>query len=865
MWSSVNIAKALLFNRIQYISWLALLSLFFFTLVVDAETTAENTLNEDPQLEIGYIQLNIKNLHIDSFFPVFIDLHERIYLPLSRLFRELELENFFIDWQKQLITGLIPPEDYQYSLNLQTGELNGREKGFFIEPDQYFCWNDEVYLNYQVLYKWLPVSCYWDVFRYELFIDPEFQLVSEILQERQEIREKLLNPNSIEPENVRQVSSTFFTPGIFSYQLDLTTNSFEKITPNLSMGYSGVVFYGDYYGHLEINSLKEVKLKTNQLKYRDLTPGKELVIGDNLLYFSRLLNKTSLIKGLTLTSRDQQYSYGLTSLTGFVPPGSDVELYYRGRLVEYQKTPDGIYCFQNISVEGSSNLYEIWVYPPDGRIYSEKKQVLSQKNLLVPKAADYSAGFGQSAQGFLGTGQLYYGLNQKLTVGGSLTLVEKDDELQKYLGGEMITQLRPNTLLSLESQLDLENWGMGYLAEVSNWHQDLLVKLKYKGYSKMVPPFRDQSFFDDQLLSLTNEVILEMDKRFGDHNLGLSYRLADFHGNWVHQLETRYHQQLSRRTFLNLENRLSFLPSGIDEDLLHATLTYSGLPYLDLKADAKISINRLGIDYYNLYLNLLEKKRINKPFNYSMGMLLSNRRHLDVFLEVEYQIANGLICQGFFDTDGISLSVSFQETRIAEWPFKKIASDSLDTGMISGKVFFDLNGNGSWDVGELVFPEVKILVDGLQEAITDEQGEYFLLDADAYQKLKISLDLKTLDALYLPQEEDIWVQVKPGTELVVDIPVEACSGISGYIVATEKQLQSLRADNLEVVLTTLDGQEVCRTSPEWDGFFILDKIQPGNYWLQVASAKHVFTPARYRLDIPADQMPHWFDGYDFQY
>lgn len=854
----MNIAKILLSRRISYISWLALLSLLFFTLGIGAADVVE----DNSQLELGYIQLNIKNLYIDSFFPVISDQNEQIFLPLSSLFRALELTSFH--WEEGLLSGVIQTHGQDFIFNLETGQVRSGEESFILSPDQYFLLDDEVYVDYQILSSWLPISCNWDPFRYEIFIYPEFKLVSEILQERQEIRDRLLGSETVKPENVRQVNSTFFTPGIFTYQLGVTYPSSGEMIPNLSVGYRGRLFYGDYYGQIEFNPEEKFKLKTSHLKYYDLPGGKEVILGDNLLFFSRLLNKTSLIKGLSLASPEQQYNYGLTSLTGFVPPGSDVELYYRGRLIDYQKTSDGIYRFQNISVEGPSNLYEIWVYPPDGRIYSEKKQVLSQKNLLAPQAYDYSGGFGQSSQGFLATGQLYYGLTQRLTMGGGLTVIERADQLEKYLGGEILTQLRPNTLLSLEGQLDIERMGLGYLAEVTNVHKDLLTKVKYKGYFQSTPPLREQLIFDDQLLSLTNEVTLEMEKRFADRSLGLRYRFADFSGNWVQQLETRYHQQLSRWALLNLENRLTFLPSGIDEDLFQATLVYSGWSHLDLKTDAKLSINRSGIDYYNLYFNLQEKKRLKKRLNYALGVLLSDHQ-LDVLLEVEYQITDGLIGKGFFNRRGFSLAVSFQETRVAEWPFQKITNGSLDTGMISGRVFLDQNNNGSWDLGELVFPQVKILVDGHQQVITDEQGEYFLLDLDADQKLRISLDLKTLDALYLPKEKAIWAQVKPGTELVVDIPVVTCSGISGYILGTEKQLRSLREDNLAVILTTLDGQEIARSYPEWDGFFILEQIQPGDYLLQVETIEDLLEPKSYRINIPCDQLPQWFDGYNFRY
>ncbi len=853
-------------NTLENLRFLpGLISIILLSLLIvwgSQPVAAEVVLGDELVMEVGYIQLNVKNVHIDSFFQVLLDQNENIYLPLSRVLQQMELYLFNFNWQDRYISGVIPPEADYYYFNLQNGLIEKTGEQSFIPKDLFFIRDQEVYIHYRALGEWLPIEVSWDSYLFELYIYPNYELVSEVFNQREAVREQLDSAEikTEETKDIIRVSPTLFTPGVVNYQLKVLGNE-QLIYPGVSMSYVGQLLYGDYSGQLEYYSDGKLKFSSTQLKYWDVLGLKSLVLGDNLLEFSPLVASTVKVKGVTVESDADRFKFGVSSLSGYVPPGSDVELYYLGLLVDYQSAPDGIYHFEDIPLNNSFNEYKVMVYTKEGRIYSEDKSILSQEQLLLDGRYAYVGGFGLGSDGVVGAGEVYYGLNSRLTVGGMIDLYQGQEMVEKYLGGVLLSQINPDIFLYLNTTMGIEPSGFGYLGEITTIPDDWMIKGRIKGYHGITPPSREHIVANNRFHYLDQELSVEVKKGFGRSNLGLEYDLANFFGVWRQKINTRFTQQISLQTMLELENSLMMM-TGVEPTIsLKGEISYSGWSVVDLQADSQLIFNKLSLSSYNLTTRLTNKKDANNPLSYSLGLTLGDGM-VNLVGSAQYNLSDQLFIKGTASMGGFSLGLTLQDTRSLQSPFKKISSDAFGTGYVKGRVYLDYNGNGRFDQDEKTFSKARILVDEYPGAKTDENGDYRLEGLNVYQPIKVALDVTSIDALYIPIQEEYWVELRPGTGLNLDFGLVPCSGLSGTI----RGLNQNGVDNVELIMQDTAGEIVYRSLPEYDGFFLIERIEPRSYTLQVnipEDAGYSVNPDAIPVEIPFGEMPMWFDELEF--
>lgn len=825
--------------------------------------------------EVGFIQLNVANQNIDSFFEVRVSDKGLVYLPLTRTLDLLELYLFEMNRSEGWVDGMIPPNQEGYHFNWKKGMMHNPQGKFYIHPNDYFHDDDAIYLAYPLFQSWLPLEVSWNAFNLEIFIDPKYKLVSERFEELQEVREQLSAQEIVEEREVLQTRASFFSPGIINYQLgmmaDLNLNeglSFPDLSlPELIVRYSGPLLYGDFVSQLDLNLHGDVQLKSMQLNYRNVGSFAEISLGDGLVKVSPLLRNSSVVKGLTFQSKVDHDSDGVTTIEGQAPAGSEVELYWSGVLLDFQRVENDTYSFDLVPVWGENNFYQIRIYTPDGRVETRKQSLIASLDQLVPGESLYRGGLGFNDGEMLLSSSVDYGLNSQLTVGGSImafTPSASMESLETFVGGKGIYQLRPELNLSSNFHYGLAQGGWVYQSGFRSLYKDVSLTGQLKGYHNLKVPNRERVLWQDQLHYLNQEGLLQVQKRFAKDQATFEYRWKNYQGYVQQSFQGSYHYQLSYTTNLTLEDTLTLDLEGWKNQLA-GEMMFSKEGVGNLKGQVELDFTAHGLKSYQVLANYRSQNGA-EPWNYTLGVGIIDHR-FTYMVSGEYQFAEWLVVRGSVSNHRVSIGLNLQETRRLDDPLHQMKRDSLNKGWVEGRVYLDTNGNGQWEEGEQGYSGVQLLLDDYLLTTTDTEGNYSIEGVTPYQPLKLQIDMNSLDPMYLPQAEKFWVEVRPGAGMTVDFAILPYFGISGELKGLPANQLEKVSKQVQVVLLDHAGREIASCIPEYDGFYIIDQILPGIYHLKIESLNeelaYEIEPVVYNLEFSYDEMPRWYDGFDF--
>jgi hypothetical protein len=191
-----------------------------------------------------------------------------------------------------------------------------------------------------------------------------------------------------------------------------------------------------------------------------------------------------------------------------------------------------------------------------------------------------------------------------------------------------------------------------------------------------------------------------------------------------------------------------------------------------------------------------------------------------------------LSTDGTFSLDLIFTMALAREPREGKWI--KDSRPIANQGTMSAQVFLDENGDGIKGADEEALKGVKVNINGggIRNK-TDENGIVFL-SLEPYREVDIDIDLATLeDPLWLPANEGVRVDLRPGHTMQLDFPVIQTGEVDG---TTYVKFGDIEREISGIIVELLDeeGHVIQSTKTAYDGFFVLSKIPFGNYQLRVS-------------------------------
>ena len=199
--------------------------------------------------------------------------------------------------------------------------------------------------------------------------------------------------------------------------------------------------------------------------------------------------------------------------------------------------------------------------------------------------------------------------------------------------------------------------------------------------------------------------------------------------------------------------------------------------------------------------------------------------------------------------------------------FEALPPKMFPRGGVEGVVFLDTNGDGIHQPGEETLSDVGIFAPGITGMTSDGEGRFRRWGLPTTGTVALELDMLTMDALFLPQEQRTRFRVRPGEMARIDIPVVPGGGLTVTVVDPEGHATS-PAEGLELVLENDLGVRVTTALIEWDGTVVMEGIPPGRYTLygnpdHLAARGLILVPERIAVEFPFGPEPSWLEGFRF--
>lgn len=853
-----------------------LISCMVLILTSTPAQTAPSPDNFD--VETGFIQLTINGQVFDDFFEVRVDEEEEIYLPLGRIFSELDLELFEIDLEQNFVEGRLPYDEDVYTFDLDTGRIQRDGEVDYFEENTYFVEDDEVYVYNPNLSQWLPMDVDWDLQNMEMVIDLDFRLRQEIQQERKEMRDGRY-PYVNDVEEPARPEPQLFSPGSFyaGFSPRLSYGSeFDYTIPALEVGYVGPLLYGNAFSRVNVDTDGDIELDRFTLRYRDIEgmPFDEAVLGDTRLEFSPLIMDDSTVRGALVQDRDGYYPAVSISAEG--PDGSDVDLERSGSIVDHRTIEnDGKATFEEVPITGTSDTFEVKTYTPDGRLYTEEKDVLLHSMHLPEGETSYLAGLGQidnDVEWGLSS-QVTHGVSQDVTLGPQVmaTYDENEEEVTEgFLGGVMTYQPRLDTYTHFDGLVEPDTGGIGAEASLGNVIGNWNWEGSLTGYSEdMKPPAREDvsRFFEEdnyETRYLDWEAGLDASWRDSPDRISLDYALSDFDGERRHELDVDYRRSLGFRHRFEVENELTYWHGDDWENTLEPSYNVLIEDAVEFNPGLPLDFDEDGFDNYRPYLSLGFDRAL--PEDMDLDTRLSydgDDGDLSARARYSYQPWDVMEFRASIDDDGdYQLGLRFDLMGVADSrDFQALDTDRPTRGYVEGYAYLELEDKDG-EMTQEPLENVGILLQGNRVAETDESGYYRVENIPAGLSRRLELDTSDLDALHLPREESYLVEMPRGTGYEQDFAVVPISGISGFIRDAEN---NFRNNDIVVQLKDEEGEIVEETAPGFQGFYMFDEISAGEYTVTLDTPEDIeFEPQEHEVEIVPKRIPDWYEGKDFR-
>ncbi|WP_455375291.1 hypothetical protein [Kaarinaea lacus] len=551
----------------------------------------------------------------------------------------------------------------------------------------------------------------------------------------------------------------------------------------------------------------------------------------------------ALISNYPLT---RQLQYDSHNFRGDLPPGWEVELYRNNNLLGYiNSSENGQYQFDDVPLLFGTNYFRLVFYGPQGQQREETHNFTLNHSLTEPGKHYYRALISQDEDsGNRMLAQYDFGISKNISLNTNFSSLPIDDNLSTTVPQRTHNYLtaglrgfHKSLFYKSDLILDMQS-GSAVDWEIQSRIGAFIVNL-------------GETYFQDNFISEVFPLTLASIKRRTElkvdtaipasflPRIPISFEMEqkNFEGNTE---VTRYGNRISMQMHgLSLSNTLNRnQQTGLSTSMagnfqisrraygynFRGSISYQLSPENELSA---LTVTTDGIKLWDYHIStgfthLTQSKTNEMIFNmtrsrglYSLG--LSSRYSTGGILSLDLTFAIGL----------------GHEPRTNQWKaeYRPIASQ----GTMSVQTFIDKNSNGIKDSNEKGIADAKVKINGGNvNNISDKDGIIFITGVEPYREIDLELALETLDdPLWQPAVKGKRISLRPGYVAQINFPVVITGEIDGtaYVqFGNEKR----EVSGVIVELLDLDGKVFRSAKTAYDGFYLMDKIPAGKYQLRVS-------------------------------
>ncbi len=546
---------------------------------------------------------------------------------------------------------------------------------------------------------------------------------------------------------------------------------------------------------------------------------------------------------------DRSDSFDTTHFEGSLPSGWDVELYQSSSLIASQRVgADNRYSFRDISLHYGRNNFRLIGYGPQGQKRILKEQTLTVgSNMIKPGEFEYAFSASDAGRKLFSIGEenekeeyslssriagkFSYGINKNLSFNGGISSVEFKNNRHNYLQTGFA-----GTLSSIYGRGDIiadSEGGSGISLQALTTINDINVRLRQDWYSGLE--------FEDKR-SLKWRTVTELHgstpKIGWLPSIGYNFELEESNssGSRSRIAKNRLFTSLGK---LNLSNFLqrNFNDSSIDGDARLEYWSEGNRIYADVQYNTGhenyVKNYQVGGDWW------LDEDR-HLSFGTDIFYQPGDDEKGSISMEINWDEGSFILTPSFScDTGGnfkAGASLSFSLGRV---PFTKDFSmasrGQVAEGGVAAFVYNDVNNNGIYDQGDTPIEDVEIAnIQQRRNKKTEEEGVAFFPFLSPHEVTDVEIKSKTLaDPAWQAPVKGVAIAPRPGHIERVEIPVVSTGELDGSIYVINDDGMPVEFGGLTLEMVDDSGEVQQTTVSEYDGFYLFDKIFPGEYILRI--------------------------------
>ncbi|MBL4902563.1 MAG: hypothetical protein JKY62_07915 [Desulfocapsa sp.] len=791
-------------------------------------------------------------------------------LPLGEIATALDLK-IDIDPAAAKATGWFISEDRTFSLDINKQELRIAGDTVPWQKNAAFVYDNEIYVDSRAFSSWLPLD--FDISRSELSVSitPREKLPLQAKMEREERRLRLRS-NSVEALQypVRALEYDLFSIPVMDVSMSGGFDQKEFKSSDTKSSYSllgrGDLFYmsSEYF----VSGYEDDPLNTARIRLERVAPAADLLgplqatqmsLGDILPASFAILDRPSPERGITFSNADlvRTSDFDLTTFEGNVLPGWEVELHYNGTLLDSALVgADGRYYFEDVPLFYGNNDFQVIAYGPQGQKEIIDDQAIPVGSEMLPSGEyQYDLSLSQREKTIWGIdekgrppednsarfrGNYKYGLTDSLSVALGLASVEFNKERHNYLQAGF-----SGSTSFLYGQVDYlydtaSGSGLSALAQTSVGSVD--IKAKHEWFSDFVMENRPNSVLESKS-ELTIQGMLPETKLSSPISYGLSYENTNYSDYITSKIGARLSSRMAgvhvtNNTYWNYNDTRPGEGNLIDGNLnvsgnAGPVRILAGMQY-DLGEKNKIT-------RYSLSSHWQMNNTLSGGFDLIHDDDLYQRTTATARLDWDAGFATFSPHLSYDSDNNVSVAATMSfslgpDPVSPSWAIAMSSERKANSGAAKALVYHDANNNQVFDEGDTQLPEVDVLAtQARKSAATGESGHAAITGLTAYSPTDIKVDVDTLeDPFWQPSLAGTAILPRPGHVDYVEFPVVSTGEVDGTVYSTDGQGVMKNLAFVQLELLDSEGNIVQSIRSEYDGFYLFEKVFPGDYTLRVS-------------------------------
>lgn len=835
---------------------------------LEDKTSTTNTVSKETKkssslaLHKAYIGLAISQNVGDSFYPVMMTDDEVPYIKMSDLFKQwLELPYTF---ENQTFQITIPDTQIRYWLNTQTqgfGVNNTEAASSPVPKDGLINIDGEYWLRYDIFGEWLPVNVTWSKQNYQLYIIPQFALSSNMEAERKLSlqQQKFAETHSAQLAKAEPIKPSAPLDAQARYNLNWTRPLKSEQTVTTQYAGNIDVFKGTLQA-TGSTGLTEGKNTASPLYWNysleDQPEFHTFQVGDFFKEQTPLVPGLNFRNGINFARLEQKNSANGFAYHGQTQPGTEVDVWHNGILITILTADNsGSFTFNDPNA-APGDRYLLRFYFKDGTQVNRVIQLSTSNSHLLEPAGEWNItlqsghldtdtlGYDtQLTSGSLSHSGLWYGVTGNLTAGLEAyhfpTVGAKDAG-----GADLAWQTLPTWSNTLET--------LAYTNHVDHDWQST-----YTGLEKHVIQYEQQRISSDsplkqlayQLPYTVNSLlptVLPAADRF--------WSIKDIYSPDQYQFTSEYKRTnvgdtVNETILTSLTDNLSIAgTAGLIRPNYDATQNYAQLTtFYYMNVDNLLQLQRTFAHEQSGSLATYRYQGLQKTgWDFGASAAKPDHDNWNYLANVEYSFIKNFSTTLSFDQHEIYLTLSYYGI-VAQKP-GPIDYNNYATGTVAGIIMIP-----PAKPGDKPTPLVDAEIDaGGEKTRTDSNGHYILSGLPVYQKVSFEINPASLDASLIPDKKQEVLYFRPGTYIEMNPKIDWSAGIDGNVIHDGKIPKGTKV----AVFDKPGGKVLSDALVEPNGFFILEKLPEGSYYIGIENGSQAPAPMKLQL---ANQS-HWISN-----